>query len=129
VLAVALLGALAAVAIPRQQVLTTRNRLTEVRSLAESLRSAAQLGHSLWQAQGEPAAIETLGGRVRMVNGYPSAGDLARLLEAPETMAFAHEGGAWRHRDDRGEAFCGVGYAPPASPSGSPSISLRTTGC
>jgi hypothetical protein len=129
VLAVAFLGALAAVAVPRQQDLTTRNRLTEVHSLADSLRSAAQLGHSLWQAQGRPAVIATLGGPVRIVNGYPSAAGLARLLEAPEMMAFAHEGGAWRHRDDRGDAFCGVGYAPPASPSGSPSIRLRITGC
>jgi type II secretory pathway pseudopilin PulG len=129
VLAVAFLGALAAVAVPRQQDLTTRNRLTEVRSLAGSLRSAAQLGHSLWLAQGEPASIETRGGRVRIVNGYPAAADLARLLEAPETMAFMHEGGAWRHRDDRGDAFCGVGYATPATPSGSPSIRLRITGC
>lgn len=129
VLAVAVLGALAAVAVPRQQDLTARSRLTEVQALADSLRSAAQLGHSLWQAQGRPASIETVGGRVRMVNGYPAAADLARLLEAPETMAFTHAGGAWRHRDDRGDALCGVGYAPPAAAAGAPSVRLHTAGC
>lgn len=120
---------LAAVAVPRQQDLTSRNRLTEVQALADSLRSAARLGHSLWQAQGEPASIESRGGRVRMVHGYPAAADLALLLEAPETMAFAREGGVWRHRDGRGARLCGVGYAPPASASGMPSIRLHTTGC
>lgn len=129
VLAVACLGTLAAVAVPRQQDLTSRNRLTEVQALADSLRSSARLAHSLWQAQGEPAAITVRRGRVHMVNGYPAAADLALLLEEPETMAFTHEGGAWRHRDDRGDAFCGVGYAPPASASGSPSIRLQTAGC
>lgn len=129
VLAVACLGMLAAVAVPRQQDLTAEAHRAEVTALAGSVTSAARFGHALWQARGGPAAIETPRGRVDFVNGYPAAADLALLIEQPEAMAFRHASGTWQHRD-RGEGeLCGVRYAPPQPGRADPQVHLLVSGC
>jgi hypothetical protein len=129
VLAVACLGALAAVAVPRQQALTERSHRTEVQALADGVHSAAAFGHSLWIARGMPETIDLRGRVVRMVNGYPAAGDVASLMERAESMGFQQSGGRWRHEDERDGLACGVSYAPPAEPAGLPVVSQHTKGC
>jgi hypothetical protein len=120
---------LAAVAVPRQQVLTARNLRTEASLLAESVRSAAQLGHTLWQAQGEPPVLQLDRGAVHMVNGYPAADDLSLLLEPAEAMAFSHDGGSWQHHERDDDSPCGVSYAPPLASAPEPIVRLRVSGC
>lgn len=131
--AVACLGALAALAVPRQREVSAQTHRTEIEAMASSIRSAASLGHALWRARGGPATLEVERGavkvRVAMVNGYPAAGDLALLLEEPETMAFVHAGGAWRHRGVGEGNRCGVNYAPPQRPNQPPSVRLEVTDC
>lgn len=129
VLAVGCLGMLAAVAVPRQQVLTARSLRTETGALAESVRSAALLGHSLWQAQGEPPVLQTGRGRIEIINGYPAAEDLALLLEPAEVMAFDHTKGTWQHRERGDDSPCGVAYAPPLASTQEPVVRLRVSGC
>jgi hypothetical protein len=129
VLAVTCVGALAAVAVPRQQELTERNRLTEVQALADSVRSAAMFGHSVWHTRGMPEVLDIAGGPVRIVNGYPAAGDVALLMERAESLGFAQSGGTWRHHDERGGEICGVQYAPPADAAQPPTVRLHTKGC
>ncbi len=129
ILAVGCVGMLAAVAVPRQQALTASSLRTEAGALAESVRSAALLGHSLWQAQGEPPMLQIGRGRVEIINGYPAAKDLALLLEPAEVMAFSHERGTWQHRDRDEESPCGVTYAPPLASSQEPVVRLRVSGC
>lgn len=129
ILAVGCLGMLAAVAVPRQQVLTARSLRTESGALAESVRSAALLGHSLWQAQGEPPTLQIGRGRIQIVNGYPSREDLALLIEPAEVMAFHHEDGTWQHRERGEESPCGVTYAPPLVSTQEPVVRLRVSGC
>lgn len=126
---VALLGLLAAVAIPRQRQVTADTRRTEVAALAASVRSAARFGHALWTARGGPAALSVRRGRVAMVNGYPAAGDLARLLEEPETMAFVEDRGAWRHGGVAPGLRCGVRYAPPPHAGAQPVITVTLDEC
>lgn len=128
-LAVACLGLLATFAVPRQQALTAQSQRTEVGALTESVRSAAGLAHALWQAQGQPAVLELERGAVRMVNGYPAAGDLALLLEPPETMAFNHAAGDWQHRDRDAASPCGVSYRPPAQGGSEPLVRVLLSGC
>ena len=117
---------LAAVAVPLQSDVGAEVRRTEVAALARSIEGAARLGHSLWQAAGAPAVLETGRGRVAIVNGYPAAADLPLLLEKAESLAFAHERGMWTHRD---AGSCGVRYAPPDRRGGSPILEPDLTGC
>lgn len=128
-LAVACLGLLATFAVPRQQALTAQSQRTEVGALSESVRSAADLAHALWQAQDRPAVLELERGPVRMINGYPAAGDLAKLLEPPEAMAFNHADGDWQHRDRDAASPCGVSYRPPVQGGSEPLVRVLLSGC
>ncbi len=128
-LVVACLGMLAAVAVPRQQNLTAETHRAEVSALADSIRSAAHFGHTLWQARGRPASVDLGRRHIGIVNGYPAAADLALLLEQPEVMAFRHAGGTWQHRDRGAGEPCGVSYAPPRPGAREPNVRLRVSGC
>lgn len=133
VLVVACLGVLAAVALPRQRAVTAGTRRTETNALAASIRSAAELGHSLWRARGGPATLEVQRGaatvRVAMINGFPAPRDIALLLEEPETMAFTRDGASWRHRSLSEGQRCGVSYAPPQRVNQPPRIELEVSDC
>ena len=128
-LAVACLGLLAALAVPRQRDLTTETRRTEVIALAGSVHSAAHFGHALWRANGGHAVLNVQRGRIAVVNGYPAAAELARLLEEPETMAFTQANGEWHHRGLETGRRCGVRYAPPPRSGGQPTIEIRLEDC
>ena len=129
VVVVACVGALAGMAIPHQQEMGGVARRTEVSALAASVRSAARLGHSLWQAQGGGASLNAARGRVRVLNGYPVPEDLGLLLEEPEEMAFRHSRGRWQHRDLALGHPCGVTYAAPPRAGAEPEVSLQVSGC
>lgn len=118
--AVACLALLATLAIPGQRDTASLNRRTEVQALAAGLRSAAQLGQALGRAQS---------GATGLVNGYPVAADIARLMTPAETMAFTLSGDTFRHRDAAPGARCGVRYAPPRQPGGEPLLQPLTDGC
>lgn len=120
---------LAGMAVPQRQDQATVNRCAEVRALAGSIRSAALLGHALWEARGHPATLEVPGGKVAIVNGYPAAGDIARLMEAPETLAFTQAGGEFRHRDVAAGTRCGVSYAAPGRAGAEPEARVELGGC
>lgn len=120
-------AALAVVALPRQRATVAQTQGTEVTALARSVASAAEFGHRLWSAQGG-SELATPQGRVGIVNGYPAAGDLAKLLEPGEAMAFEHEGGTFR-RQGTADDGCAVVYAPPARAGGSAVVEQQTDGC
>ena len=88
IVAIACLVALAAMAVPRQQRMSSDTRRMEVAALAASIDGAARFGHALWQAQGGTVVAGASGASVRIVNGYPEPETLPLLMEAPETMAF-----------------------------------------
>jgi hypothetical protein len=131
VVAIACLGTLATVALPRQREVMAETRRTETHALVASLRSAASFGHALWIARGAPdsLAIERNGATVRiaMVNGYPSAASLPLLLEEPELAGFARTGATFRYRG-AGEG-CSITYVPPQRPGTAPGIDADTSGC
>ncbi len=129
VVAIACLGALAAMAIPRQQELSREARRAELEALAQGLRSAARFGHALWLSQGGPAALALPRGRVAIIHGYPAPGDLALLLEVPETMGFVQAGGHWQHDGVDGTRRCGVDYVPPVAAGAAPVVATRFDGC
>ncbi len=139
--AVACVGLIVAVAIPGQHEAAAVNRRSEVLALAESLRSAARLGHAFWLAQADPAAQRRKGGptelviaggrggRVAFIHGYPVAADVSRLMEAAETAAFTRSGDSFRHRDVTPGRRCDVTYTVPESAGSEPVLQIDTSGC
>lgn len=129
VVALTCLGLLSVAAVPRYVDLAAANRRTEVRALAASLASAADLGHSLWLGDGGAGQVAIAGAPVGIINGYPSAADLARLLDADGSPAFRFVNGSWSHRERSATGECGVTYTVPSALGEQPGISLQLDGC
>lgn len=79
VVVIALLGILAAFAIPRFASLEREARIATTQGLAGSVRGASAMAHSLFIAQGiNPVAME--GNPINLTNGYPDATDVQLTL-------------------------------------------------
>lgn len=79
VVVIAILGILAAFAIPRFASLESEARTATVFGLSGSVRSAATLAHSLFLTTG--ATVVTMEGvNVNLTQGYPDASDIAVTL-------------------------------------------------
>lgn len=79
VVAVTILGILAAFAVPRFASLEQQARTASRDALAGSVRSTAALAHALWLANGGQDTEVTLDGQpIAIVNGYPTAAGIAR---------------------------------------------------
>lgn len=79
VVVIALLGILAAFAIPRFVGLEREARTAATLGLSGSVRSAAALVHSVWLSQGiNPVNME--GNPISLTQGYPDATDIAGTL-------------------------------------------------
>lgn len=74
VVVIAILGILAAFALPRFANLTSQARKAAMNGLVGSLNSAAALAHAQWLANGSSGASVNLDGQaVTLINGYPTA--------------------------------------------------------
>jgi hypothetical protein len=122
-------GTMAAVAVPRHLSLTETARRTELSSLTGSLNSAADLGHRLWLAAGRPDSLETEGGQLDLINGFPSALTLSTLLKQSELMPFHFQNGIWQHRAGSPGDACSVSYQPPRRIGENLRITVDETGC
>ena len=130
VVVIALLGILAAFALPRFASLESEARSATVQGLAGSLRSASAMAHGLYLATNvDPVVME--GQNIAITNGYPSASDVANTLS--DTTGFtagAAAGGVITITKDGATtpAQCSVQYTE-AGAGGVPSIAAVTTGC
>jgi hypothetical protein len=120
---------LAVVAVPRHLSISSEARLADASHLALSVESAVSLAHSVWEAQSGPSTLNLPRGRVRMVNGYPSATTVQLILDDAETADFEFHAGRWQHRDLGPGRTCGVAYEPPAAPALLPKIETLYRGC
>lgn len=79
VVVIALLGILAAFAIPRFAGLEREARTATTLGISGSIRSAAALVHSVWLSQGiDPVVME--GNPIALTEGYPDATDISATL-------------------------------------------------
>lgn len=79
VVVIALLGILAAFAIPRFVGLEREARTATTLGISGSIRSAAALVHSVWLSQGiDPVVVE--GNPINLTEGYPDATHIAATL-------------------------------------------------
>lgn len=92
VVVIALLGILAAFAIPRFASLEREARIATTQGVAGSLRGGAAMAHSLFLAQGaNPVVME--GNSINMTNGYPDATDIQLVLADLTGYAVSVNGG------------------------------------
>ena len=129
VVVIALLGILAAFAIPRFVGLEREARTATTLGISGSIRSAAALVHSVWLAQGvSPVVVE--GSAISITEGYPDATDIAATLAdmtgftvtvngTSDQAVFTKNGSA---------GPCRVTYDD-ALPNSAPQIGVDVSGC
>ena len=129
VVVIALLGILAAFAIPRFASLESEARTATVQGITGSLRSAAAMAHGLFLATGA-APVTMEGNSIAITNGYPDAtaisdtlGDVTGYTVTTDVgdavTTFAKTGAS---------GTCEVTYTD-AVANNPPAIALDTSGC
>ncbi len=129
VVVIALLGILAAFAIPRFASLEREARAATVQGLAGSLRSAAAMAHGLNLATGAtPVNME--GQSIDIVNGYPDAATVQNTLADLTGFAPATAGTVttFTKVGSNTPANCSVTYTEAAA-NAAPTITPDTTDC
>ena len=120
VVVIALLGILAAFAIPRFASLEREARQATVQGLAGSLRSAAAMAHGLNLATGtSPVTME--GQTVDIVNGYPDAETIDQTLADTTGFTFSDDGTTATFVKTGASGTCEVTYTE-AAVNGAPNI-------
>ena len=129
VVVIALLGILAAFAIPRFASLEREARIATVQGLSGSVRSASTMAHALFIATGAtPVNME--GASINITNGYPDANDIASTLADTSGFAVTVNGpGTEATIAKTGVASgCEVVYTEAAA-GNVPTIVVDTSGC
>ncbi len=127
VVVIALLGILAAFAIPRFASLEREARAATTQGLGGSVRSAAAMAHGLFLATGvSPVNME--GNPIVITNGYPHADDIADTLADSTGFTVTTAGAATTFAKTGAGGTCEVVYTE-AVVNNPPSITVDTTGC
>ena len=125
VVAVTILGILAAFAVPRFASLEQQARTASRDALAGSVRSTAALAHALWLANGGRDAEVLLDGQpIAIANGYPTAGGIGSVVAGYPDFGFAAADTVTRLAHSS-VGTCAVVYAE-AAPDRAPAV--RVTG-
>jgi MSHA pilin protein MshA len=129
VVVIALLGILAAFALPRFASLEGEARSATVQGLSGSIRSASAMAHGLFLATGAtPVSME--GNSIDIVNGYPSAATVALTLSDTSGFDAPVVAGTSSTIAKTGAAgVCQVVYTEPAGANLAPTITASTGGC
>jgi len=129
VVVIALLGILAAFAIPRFASLEREARVATSQGLAGSLRGSAAMAHSLFLAQGvNPVNME--GNPINLTNGYPDASDVELTLADSTGYSVTVNGGGDQATFSRigAPGTCDVVYNDALAGS-APVITTDLSGC
>lgn len=127
VIVVAVIAMLAAMAVPRFTSLDRQARAESVVTLADGVKSTAELAHRIWAAAGEPQTLSFQGEILDLVHGYPTERSIAKAVVGPGSFRYAK--GVWIHGDARSALDCGVVYLPPPAEGARATINAYTDGC
>ncbi len=127
VVVIALLGILAAFAIPRFASLEREARSAVTQGLSGSVRSAAAMAHGLNLATGL-TTVNMEGNNIDIVNGYPDAETIALTLADSTGFAVSDDGTTTTFDKVGTTANCMVEYTE-AGAATPPTILATTTGC
>jgi MSHA pilin protein MshA len=134
IMVIVILGVLSAFALPRFADLGGEARTASINGLNGAVKSAANIAHAQWLADGGTAALVTLEGTdIDMVNGYPdnTAIDLAAQVTADDYTVDDTTSATATTFDVIGAptpATCRVTYTE-AAVDGSPTYVLLKAGC
>lgn len=81
VVVIVILGILAAFALPKFMGMEDQARISALNGMAGNVRSAANMAHGVWLANGNTSPIKVDGVNVTMVNGYPDALGIQDLIQ------------------------------------------------
>jgi MSHA pilin protein MshA len=137
VVVITILGILAAFAIPKFVALDTQARISTIKGLAGSVKSAAALARSMAMATGATAQVTMEGVNVTLANQYPdaSAGGIAAAVNANIAaggdFTFAPGGATatWTKVGAPAPATCEVTYVPATAAGLPPVVTAITGGC
>jgi MSHA pilin protein MshA len=132
VVVIAILGILAAFAIPRFISLETQARVAALNGVAGSVRSGAALAKSLAVAAGNnPASVTIEGQVITLTNQYPNLASVANTLQDTSgfTVTVGPTATTFAPTSAPTPANCVVSYAPPAVVGAAPAITVTATGC
>ena len=132
VVVIAILGILAAFAVPRFISLETQARVSSLNGLAGGLRSSSSLARSMAMAMGtNPSSVTMEGQTINLTNSYPSIADVSKTLQ--DTSSFTVTVGAssttFSPTGASSAATCVATYTPPAAAGSPPTIAVVSTGC
>ncbi|MDB5770507.1 MAG: putative mannose-sensitive hemagglutinin a MshA-like [Burkholderia sp.] len=130
IVVIAILGILAATAIPRFTGMSADARFAASKGLQAAVQSAASIAHAQALVQNQAGASGSItmeGLAVALVNGYPATatGGIDNALASFQGFTFA--AGVFSQTSATVPANCGVTYAQPAALNGAPTISLGAT--
>lgn len=132
IMVIAILGILAAFAMPRFANLGTEARTAAVSGLTGSIQAAASIAHSIQLAQnlGPAVSVDMEGTTVTMANGYPTANNAGIGAALVSYDGFSSgDDGVFKKTGAPDEDTCLVTYTAPASLGASPSANTTLTGC
>ena len=127
VVVIALLGILAAFAIPRFASLEREARAATTQGLSGSVRSAAAMAHGLYLATGAtPVNME--GNSIDILNGYPDAETIADTLADSTGFSVSDDGVTATFAKTGAPGSCEVTYTEAAA-NNPPAATIDTSGC
>lgn len=136
VVVIVILGILSAFAVPRFMGLERQARIASLKALEGSLRSSANLAHSVSIASGgaHNAAltnVEGLGANLAMSFYYPTRGSIQQTLQDTTGFTMANNGASreFRRVGAPTTTTCTVTYTPPTANGQAPTFTRNETGC
>lgn len=131
VVVIAILGILAAFAIPRFASLEREARSAATQGLTGSVRSAAAMAHGLFLATGTtPVTME--GNPIDIINGYPDANDIAATLADSTGFAVSTAAGppvVTTFAKTGASGTCEMTYSDAPAAGNPPVIAVDVSGC
>lgn len=112
VVVIVILGILAAFALPRFMGLENQARIAALNGMTGSVRSAANMAHGVWLANGNTTPITVDGINVNIVNGYPDATGISNLIQDKTgfTVTVAGANTTFTPNNARTPATCDIVY-------------------
>lgn len=134
VVVIAILGILAAIALPKFVDLSQDARRAKMQGAQGAINAAAALVHAKWLAQGSTGTVAYEGGTtaLTLVNGYPAAGDIATVAGITSDGGYSIGTAALESiviSESATRTTCSVTYAQPTNAGDAPTITLNTAGC
>ncbi len=128
VVVIVILGILAAFALPRFMGLENQARVAAVNGMSGSIRSAANMAHGVWLANGNVTPIAVDGKNIAIVNGYPDAAGIQNLIQDTTgfAVALAAPSTTFTPNGARTAAGCNVKYTQAASAAAPFTLTLPT---